>query len=78
MGTKRRRFSEEFKREAVRLAFGSGRSVSAVARELDLRVDMLRRWRRRYRRRVEPPSEAELEVRRLRRELGGSRKSETS
>lgn len=70
MGTKRRRFSEEFKREAVRLAFGSGRSVSAVARELDVRVDMLRRWRRRYSEEGRAPSEAELEVRRLRRELG--------
>jgi len=46
MGATRRRFSLEFKREAVRLAFKSGASVSQVAGELDLRTDMLRRWRR--------------------------------
>ena len=46
MGERRRRFSEEFKREAVRLAFEGGRPVSEVARELEVRPDMLRRWRR--------------------------------
>ena len=38
MGEKRRRFSEEFKREAVRLAFEGGEPVSQVARELDVRT----------------------------------------
>jgi transposase len=46
MGRRRRRFSDEFKREAVRLAFEGSRPVSEVARELDVRPDLLRRWRR--------------------------------
>lgn len=70
MREKRRRFSEEFKREAVRLAFESGRRVSDVSRELDVRPDMLRRWRRQLAEGGTEPSEGELEVRRLRRELG--------
>ena len=69
MGEKRRRFSEEFKREAVRLAFEGGEPVSQVARELDVRTDMLRRWRRELAGEASRPSEAEQEVRRLRREL---------
>ena len=46
MGRRRRRFSDEFKREAVRLAFDGSRPVVEVARELDVRPDLLRRWRR--------------------------------
>ena len=48
MGERRRQFSEEFKREAVRLAYGSGRRVVDVARELDLRPDLIRRWRNKF------------------------------
>jgi transposase len=70
MGERRRRFSEEFKREAVRLAFESGRRISDVSRELEVRPDMLRRWRRQLVGGGSEPSETELEVRRLRRELG--------
>jgi transposase len=70
MGERRRRFSEEFKREAVRLAFESGRRISDVSRELEVRPDMLRRWRRQLAGGGSEPSAAELEVRRLRRELG--------
>jgi transposase len=70
MGERRRRFSEELKREAVRLAFEGGRRISDVARELEVRPDMLRRWRRQLAGAGSEPSEAELEVRRLRRELG--------
>ena len=67
---KRRRFSEDFKREAVRLAFEEGRPVSRVAEELDVRPDMLRRWRDRLRGKAAmAPSPDELELRRLRREL---------
>jgi transposase len=67
---KRRRFSEDFKREAVRLAFEGGRPVSRVAEELDVRPDMLRRWRDRFSGKTgTAPSAEELELRRLRREL---------
>lgn len=69
MREKRRRFSEEFKREAVRLAYESGQTVSQVARDLDVRTDMLRRWRHRFSGDDPQASESEQEVRRLRREL---------
>ena len=39
----RRQFSREFKLEAVRLVTAEGHSVSQVARDLDIRPDMLRR-----------------------------------
>jgi transposase len=40
----RRQFSEEFKAGAVRLVLEEGRSVSAVARELDLTASGLGTW----------------------------------
>lgn len=41
---KRRVFSPEFKAEAVRLARTPGKSISEVARELDLTETALRAW----------------------------------
>jgi transposase len=46
MGTTRRSFSREFKLEAVRIVSEDGHSLAQVARDLDIRPDMLRRWRR--------------------------------
>jgi transposase len=46
MGERRRVFTPEFKLEAVRLAENSGRPLSQVARELGVRSDMLRTWKR--------------------------------
>lgn len=46
----RRAFTEEFKREAVRLLHerrAAGRSVTQIGRELDVRPDQLREWARR-------------------------------
>ena len=40
----RRQFSEEFRAQAVRLVLEEGRSVGAVARELDLTTSALRQW----------------------------------
>jgi transposase len=40
----RRKFSEEFKAEAVRVVRDSGKSVGTIARELDLTETALRRW----------------------------------
>ena len=40
----RRRFSEEFKAGAVRLVLDEGRTVGAVARELDLTASALAIW----------------------------------
>jgi transposase len=45
MATKtRRRFTAEFKREAVKLAGQPGRTVTAVARELGIERSVLKRW----------------------------------
>ena len=41
---KRRQFSKEFKREAVRLVRERGVSVAEAARDLDLHVNVLRKW----------------------------------
>jgi transposase len=43
---KRRKFSEEFKREAVVLTRQPGVSVSQVAGDIGVRPDLLFRWRR--------------------------------
>ena len=42
----RRKFSREFKAEAVKLAKESGASIGEVSRDLGIRPDMLRRWKR--------------------------------
>jgi len=41
---KRRAFTTEFKAQTVRLVRESGKSVGAVARELDLAETAVRRW----------------------------------
>lgn len=73
----RRAFTDEFKREAVRLLHerrAGGVSVTQVGRELDIRPDQLREWARRLAKHegglaaagvVETP---EQELKRLRRE----------
>lgn len=40
----RRRFTDEFKQQAVRLVLDEGKSVTAVARELDLTPSGLGAW----------------------------------
>ena len=40
----RRQFSDEFKREAVRLVLDEGKSIAATARDLDLTESNLRIW----------------------------------
>ena len=71
MGRKRRRFSEEFKREAVRLAYESGRRVGEVAKELEVRPDLIRRWRHALGGGGpgQPATEQEQEIRRLQHQL---------
>ena len=44
-GKDRKRYSREFKLEAVRLCEESGKPVAEVARELDISVHQLRNWR---------------------------------
>ena len=41
----RKRYSKEFKLEAVRRSYESGKPVTEVARELDISVHHLYRWR---------------------------------
>ena len=42
----RRHFTEEFKREAVKLARQPGASVAAIARDLGIGANLLGRWAR--------------------------------
>jgi transposase len=69
---KRRKFTNEFKAEAVKLAEEGTVSVAQVAKDLDLSESVLRRWMERYGRRADgtrmTPDEHE-ELVRLRREL---------
>jgi transposase-like protein len=72
---KRRSFTPEFKAEAVRLVRTSGKSISALARELDLTETALRAWVKRAgideRRDPNGPltTDERAELSRLRREL---------
>ena len=45
MGSTRRAFTREFKREAVKLATESGHPTAQVARDLGLTPNLLRRWK---------------------------------
>ena len=71
MAQSRRRFSEEFKREAGRLAYGTERTIAEVARELDVGAEQIRRWHKRFEHQSSLGSEPDPveEVKRLRREL---------
>jgi transposase len=40
----RRRFDDDFKAQAVRLVLDDGKSISSVARDLDLTESSLRNW----------------------------------
>lgn len=52
------RFTEEYKRQAAELVVSSGRSITSGAKELGLRVSVLRRWVNKLRR--EPTSAARM------------------
>ena len=47
MGTARRQYTDEFKREAVGLLVSSGRPLSQIAHELGIAPSRLRAWRNR-------------------------------
>ena len=77
MGKKRGRtaFSDEFRREAVRLAVRDPDRLAQIARELDVHRDTLRQWVRRVEAQPESPIvppvrtvTLEEEIRQLRRE----------
>ena len=46
MAERRRQYTSEFKQEAVRLSKESGKSLAQVARELGVRAELLRKWKR--------------------------------
>jgi transposase len=46
MAQARRRFTDDFKREAVALLVSSGRPLTQIAGELGIAPSMLRNWRR--------------------------------
>lgn len=81
---KRQSYTREYKLEAVRRATEEGRSVPQVARELGIRTDLLRSWKRQSEGRAGQDAQdvfpgqgnvpgEEGEVRRLRRELAIAR-----
>jgi|Wag4MinimDraft_19_1082662.scaffolds.fasta_scaffold08920_2 transposase len=72
----RRKFSKEFKLEAVNLVLGRGVSIAQAARDLDLNENLLSRWVREFRQGeqqafpghgIQKPDDAE--VTRLKREV---------
>jgi len=72
MVTKERRvFSEEFKREAVRLVDTSGLTIKQVAEDLGIGLSTLTRWLRKYRDQEllsGPHDDVDKELARLRKE----------
>lgn len=49
MAKKRRRFSQEYKREIAEMVLTGGHEVHVLSRELDLRPDMIQRWVKQHR-----------------------------
>lgn len=75
-----RRFSKEFKLEAIRLADESGKPKAQVARELGIRVNQIGKWRKELEDKQEAafsgqgrPTGKDAEIQRLRRELADAR-----
>ncbi len=72
MTKKYRTYTEEFKRDAVKLMETSGKSVVDISKDLDVHQSVLRRWRNKYGQgqpHQDTRSELEAENKRLRREL---------
>lgn len=76
MSRKNRRYSEEFKREAVRLAATSGKTLTALEEELGISQGRLSAWRKKYEVNEETDevelsdlAVAQAEIKRLKREL---------
>ncbi len=80
MAEPKRRFTKEFKLEAVRLATSSDKPLAQLARELGILPNLLRNWRRQVEVRIGQPAtdvfpghgqlpSPDEELRRLRREV---------
>ena len=48
MSDVRRKYDEDFKKNAVKLSYASSKSVADVARDLGISNSMLYRWRQKY------------------------------
>ena len=71
---KKKRYTEEFKREVLELAAGDAVSIAQLERDLGITPGLIYKWRERYRvddGELKPSAEreAEAEIRRLQREL---------
>lgn len=74
MAIERRKYTEEFKREAVRLMESSGKAIAELARDLGINDNNLYRWRGLYGSQAQDSTngsvvEMEAELKRLRREV---------
>lgn len=73
---KRGRYSNEFKEEVLRMAETGDKPIAELERDLGLSPGLIRKWQQRYRVREDSDqlqaseeSEAQAEIRRLKREL---------
>ena len=66
---KKKQYSDEFKREAIRLQESSGKTVAEVERELGLSHNLLRQWKKRFQVNENTNSLELNEVEQLRQEL---------
>ncbi len=80
MGKSRKKYSREFKLEAVKQVVEQGRSVASVAEGLGVHPSLLQRWKTQLEKEGAfafpgkgKPSETDEEIRRLRRELAIAR-----
>ena len=56
------KYSPEFREEAVLIALKSRKTISEVARELDLNSETLRGWVKKHQKQQEPDADADLTV----------------
>ena len=80
MSEQRRRYTKDFKLEAIQLVLSQDSNASAVARNLGIKPNMLNRWIREYKADTEHAfpglgklKEPEDELRRLRKELADTK-----
>ena len=80
MSAQRRKYTKEFKQEAVQLVLSQDGNASAVARNLGIKPNMLNRWVREYKSDSEYAfpglgklKEPDEELRRLRKELADTK-----
>jgi transposase len=74
MANERRKYTEEFKREAVQLMESSGKTIAEIGRDLDINDNNLYRWRRLYGSQAQSNThgnvaELAVELKRLQREV---------